>query len=369
MKEKKKLAFVNNSAKMMYNFRLNVMKNCVEGGYEVTVVATADFDVSLFSRYGIRFINIDVDPHGTNPLKDIKLMFQLRKIYLREKFDFIFHYTIKPVIYGEMAARMSKIPSISVITGLGQVFANEMVIMRLVERMYKIAFRHANEVWFLNNDDKNMFLERNIVDESKVRVLPGEGVSAKTFAPQFKHGKDFSFLYFGRLLPEKGIFQLVEAARQIHTQYPDVKFSLLGTFDELSEITPDLVATWEKEGVVQYLGQTMNVVPFLRETDCVVLPSYYREGVPRSLMEAAAMELPLIATDAVGCRDIVKDGVNGFLCKIKDVPSLVEAMKKILNMTKQERKVMGKAGRQMVLDNFEDQIIIKIYKNTLNKYI
>ena len=365
----KKLAFVGNSAKMMYNFRISVMKNCVKQGYDVTVIAVEDFDVSLYEELGIHFLPITVDSHGTNIIHDFSLLNQLKRIYRRQKFDFIFHYTIKAVIYGEMAARRTKTPSISIITGLGQVFINDTHITRVVELLYKYSLRHAKEVWFLNDDDRQLFLQRKLVSIEKVRILPGEGVNTELFCPQEKQGKGFSFLYLGRLLAEKGVGDYAEAARIIHRHNPEVQFCLLGAFDSASEITPSLVDTWEQEGITHYLGETTNVIPFIREADCIVLPSAYREGVPRSLMEAAAMEKPIIATDNIGCRDIVKNGKNGFLCNVRDVKSLSHAMKKIIKLTPEERLAMGKEGRQLVLDKFEDGIVIDIYNHTLHRYL
>lgn len=367
--EKKKLAFVNNSAKMMYNFRLSVMKNFVAQGYDVTVVAVEDFDIALLKENNIKFVPIEVDSHGTNVFNDFGLFTQLKRIYKQQKFDFIFHYTIKTVIFGEMAARRAHIPSISIITGLGQVFISDTYVTHIVEMLYRYSLKHATEVWFLNDDDRQLFLRRRLASIEKIKILPGEGVNTGLFIPQKKEGKDFSFLYLGRLLVEKGVGDYAEAARIIHRSYPKVRFCLLGAFDSVSEITPHLVEIWEKEGVTQYLGETTNVIPFIKEADCIVLPSAYREGVPRSLMEAAAMEKPIIATDNIGCRDIVKDGKNGYLCNVRDVKSLVQAMKKMIGLSSEKRQAMGKEGRKLVLEKFEDSIIIDIYNKTLKKYL
>ena len=366
---KHKLAFVGNSAKMMYNFRISVMKNCVEQGYDVTVIAVEDFDIAYYTNLGIKFIPIEVDSHGTNVFHDMCLIYRLRRIYKKQHFDFIFHYTIKAVIYGELAAKLAGVPSISIVTGLGQVFINDTHITRIVELLYKYSLKHAKEVWFLNDDDRQLFLKRKLVSIDKVRILPGEGVNTTLFCPQEKQGKDFSFLYLGRLLLEKGVGDYAEAARVIRRHNKSVKFCLLGSFDSVSEITPSLVESWEKEGIMCYLGETTNVIPFIREADCIILPSAYREGIPRSLMEAASMEKPIIATNNIGCRDIVKDGKNGFLCNIRDVKSLSYAMQRMIQLTEEERHEMGKEGRKLVIEKFEDKIVIEIYNNTLTHYL
>ncbi len=365
---KKKIAFVGNSAKTMHNFRFGVMKSLVEGGYDVTVVAVPDFDTERYTSAGIHFIPIAIDCHGTKPLKDLSTLWQFLKIYRQQRFDLIFHFTIKAVIYGSLAARILGIKYIDVITGLGAVFINQTYVTRLVETMYKHVLRSARECWFLNNDDLQLFLDKHIITKDKIRLLPGEGVNTTHFAPIATEEKTFNFLYCGRLLAEKGVFEYAEAARIIRKKYPEVIVNLLGGFDESSPITPQIVQKWIAEEVICYLGETVDVIPYLTNATCLVLPSY-REGVSRSLMEAAAMEKPIITTDTAGCRDVVQDGVNGFLCTIKDVDSLCDCMEKMIHLAPEERKAMGAKGRQFVIEHYDEHIIIDIYHKTLQHYL
>lgn len=364
----KHLAFVGNSAKMMYNFRLGVMKSCVEAGYDVTVIAVEDFDIQRFTEIGIHFMPISIDCHGTHILNDLRSICQLYTIYRKRHYDMIFHFTIKPVIYGGIVARLLKLKHIDVITGLGMAFINRTIVTRLVERLYKFSLHSALEGWFLNEDDRQLFLQSHLLSEKKARLLPGEGVDTTLFTPQTSVSPTFTFLYLGRLLWAKGVGEYVEAARIIHRQYPETVFNLLGGFYSATDITPTTIKKWETEGTIRYLGETNNVIPYLADADCIVLPSY-REGVPRSLMEAAAMEKPIITTDMVGCREVVKDNINGYLCKVKDTKSLSLCMNKMLNLSEQERTAMGQRGRQLIVEQFDERIIIDIYHKTLQHYL
>ncbi len=365
----KKIAFVGNSAKTMYNFRFGVMKSCIDAGYDVTVVAVHDFDTTYYTRAGIHFVPITIDSHGTHIWNDLSSLRQLYKIYRQQHYDLIFHFTIKPIIYGSIAARLLKVKYIDVITGLGIVFINQTYITKLVERLYRHVLQAACECWFLNTDDRQLFLHKRLVAAAKTRLLPGEGVNTTLFTPTTNISSDLSFLYCGRLLAEKGVCEYAEAARIIRTKHPNVTFNILGGFDASSAISPHTIQQWVDEGIITYLGETTNVITYVTNTSCVVLPSSYREGVPRSLMEAAAMEKPIIATDTAGCRDVVQDGVNGYLCKVKDVDSLVACMEKIIALNPAERQAMGKKGRQHILENYDERIIIDIYHKTLQHYL
>ncbi len=366
---KKKIAFVGNSAKTMYNFRFGVIKSCMDADYDVTVIAVPDFDTTRYTNAGIHFIPITIDSHGTHIWNDLSTLRQLYKIYRQQHFDLIFHFTIKPVIYGSIAARLLKVKYIDVITGLGIVFINHTWITKVVERLYKHVLQAACECWFLNDDDRQLFLHKRLITPNKTRLLPGEGVNTTLFTPTTNTSPDLSFLYCGRLLVEKGVCEYAEAARIIRTKYPDVTFNILGGFDTSSAISPHTIQQWVDEGIINYLGETTNVIPYVANTSCVVLPSSYREGVPRSLMEAAAMEKPIITTNTAGCRDVVREGINGYLCKVKDVDSLVACMEKIITLTSQEREAMGQKGREFIVKNYDERIIINIYHKTLHQYL
>lgn len=364
----KKIAFVGNSSLTMHNFRINLLRDMVKQGYQVVVIAPKDSDTTAFKSQKIKFISIDVDCKGMNPFRDVKLIFQLRKIYLHENFDFIFHYTIKPVIYGSLAAALANKKSISVITGLGYTFIKAGTINKLAVLLYKFSLNIPTEVWFLNNDDRDMFVQKKIVNPGKTRVINGEGVNLKLFHHQHKHHSKFSFLFIGRVLWDKGIGEYVEAARILKKKYPDVEFQILGALGAANPaaISPECMDNWEEEGIINYLGETSKVIPFISNASCIILPSY-REGISRVLLEAAAMEKPIVTTNVTGCKDIVEHNRSGYLCEVRNVDSLVKFMEKMILLSVEERQNMGIEGRKIVLEKFDEKIIIKEYHDKLKE--
>ncbi len=361
-----KIAFIGNSSLTMHNFRINLLKDMIKSGHKVVVIAPKDSDTTAFKSQKIKFIPIDVDCKGINPLKDIKLAIQLFKIYKKEKFDFIFHYTIKPVIYGSIAAGLAKIRHISVITGLGYTFLNEGFINKLVIRLYRFSLKNSLEVWFLNSDDQELFIEKRIVKQNKAKIINGEGVNLSIFHPQHKSHKKFSFLFIGRVLWDKGIGEYVKAAKILKKEFPDVDFNILGSLgaSNPAAIPVEKMDEWENEGIITYLGETSKVVPYIANASCIILPSY-REGISRVLLEAAAMEKPIITTNVTGCKDIVEHVRSGFLCKVRDVEDLAMHMKKMINLSDEERNKMGEEGRKIVMEKFDEKIIMKVYHNKL----
>lgn len=369
MMKKRKIAFVGNDAVSMMNFRLGVMTALTQE-YEVVMVTPHNCDLSPLKDTAIRFIPIEVDRKGTNPFKDYRLYRTLKALYRSEQFDFIFHFTIKPNIYGSMAAAALGINHIAIVPGLGYTFIKRNWLFHLSCAMHKYALCKTNEVWFLNQDDSDTFTRWKLITHEKARVIPGEGVNTDFFCSHGAPEQPFVFLHCGRMLRSKGVELFVQAARVLKHDYPDVRWQLLGPFDADN---PDAIGLmemekWVRSGVVEYLGVTTDVRPFLERCSCLVLPSYYMEGVPRSLMEAAAMERPLIASNTVGCKDVVVDGENGWLCEKKSLDSLVQAMRRILEVSPEQLVAMGKAGRERMIAHFDERIIIDIYKKALKAY-
>ena len=340
-------------------------------GYKVVTVGPADPYSLKLAEMGCEVIDMPMAAKGVNPGEDLILLGQLRDLYKTIKPDFIFHYTIKPNIYGSVAARLAGISSIAVTTGLGYTFINDNWVARVARLLYKAAFLSPKEVWFLNEDDRQAFLQNRLVAPEKAVLLHGEGVNTTHFCPQpalLADGKT-RFLLVARMLWDKGVGEYVEAARQVRKKHPDAVFQLLGEcgLPNPSVISREQMAEWEHEGVIEYLGTTMDVRPYLAQADCLVLPSY-REGVPRTLLEAAAMGKPLIATDAPGCRDVVIDGETGWLCPVKNAEALAGCMVQLLAMPVADRQVMGMAGRQFIVANFDEQKVVAHYLTTLARY-
>ncbi|KZW95464.1 glycosyltransferase family 4 protein [Aeromonas veronii] len=368
----KKLVLVVNTAWCMFNFRYGLLNRLIHDGYQLTIISARDEFSDKLRAMGCEVIDILIAAKGTNPLQDLKLINTLYQLYQKIAPDFIIHYTIKPNIYGSLAAKWAGIPSIAITTGLGYTFVNDNLVAKVARCLYKLAFHFPKEVWFLNEDDRQVFLKHQLITENKAVLLHGEGVDLMHFAPQSKVDNDgkMRFLLSARMLWDKGVGEYVEAARIVRQKYPQAIFQLLGACDVAnpSVIKREQIAKWEQAGLVEYLGTTSDVRPIIANADCVVLPSFYREGVPRTLMEAAAMSKPLITTDNVGCRDVVLPDQTGYLCPVKDAAALAACCEKIIVMSPEARAEMGAAGRCFMRDTFDEQLVIEQYLATLKKY-
>ena len=370
----KKIAFVGNTSFSIYKFRLGVIKSFISDGYDVYVIAPVDEYSSLFEKEGIKYIPINIESKSKNVLTDLKTVINLSKIYKSNKIDFIFHYTIKPIIYGSFAARLCKIPTIAVTTGLGYTFQSQGFFNWFIIQLYKAALSNVKEVWFLNSHDKEKFIESEIVKENKTFILPSEGIDTSFYTPQKKKDniKTFKFLLLSRLIKGKGIEEYIKAANKLKKKGLDIDCQLLGKVEaEESIISVPLkeVMKWHNKGTITYLGEYIDIREYIANCDCVVLPTYYMEGVPRCLMEGMSMERPIITTDNVGSNELIIDKVNGFKCESKNVTSLTEKMEKMYSTSIEDRIIMGKNGRQRILDLFDENRIIQIYKEKIKKLI
>lgn len=355
----------------MYNFRRSLLCALIRAGYRVTVLAPSDDTFRpLLEAAGCAFVPVEIQAKGINPYHDLKLCaslyFRLRKL----RPDFCFFYTIKPNIYGCMAAGLAGIGHIAVTTGLGYTFIARNRVAAVARRLYKFAFRSAQQVWFLNEDDRKAFLKEKLVKQEKTFVLPGEGIDTDYFdggryAPE---KAPVSFLLMARMLWDKGVGEYVAAARVLKKKYPDAVFRLLGFVgvDNPSAIPEPTIRGWVDEGVVEYLGTASDVRPYIAAASCVVLPSY-REGIPVSLLEGSAMGKPLITTDTAGCRDTVDPGASGFLCRVGDAESLAGAMEKIIRMPEVDRRRMGLCGRKKMEREFSAARIVGCYRAVLRR--
>jgi glycosyltransferase involved in cell wall biosynthesis len=365
---KKKILLVSRCAWTLYNFRMGLMQTLRQRGYTVMSGGGAgDGFEARIEALGVPFIPLPVDKKGINPGADMRLLSILYRWYRREKPDIVHHFTIKPVIYGSIAARLAGVPQIvNTVTGLGFVFMEENMawLRRLVEWQYRLALACAHFTFFQNPDDFRLFLTRRLVRPQRAGLLPGSGVDCALFAPRAEptHASSVctpSFLMVARLLREKGVYEFVEAARLVKQHYPEARFQLLGRRDERNPtvVSEAELKEWQAEGVVTWLGEVLDVRPFLAKAHVVVLPSY-REGTPRSLLEGAAMGKPLITTDAVGCREVVQDGVNGLLVPVKDAKALAQAMMRMIAHPVMQ-ECMGRAGRQKVEREFDERMVLE----------
>lgn len=355
----------------IYNFRRGPISAMLAAGHPVHVVAPDDEFAAPLAAMGCVVHRMPMAAKGQNPIEDLGLTLRLYRLYRQVRPAVIFHYTIKPNIYGSMAARFARIPAVSMTTGLGYVFIRESLTTRMARALYRLAFRHTLENWFLNEEDHRAFVDGGLVDLAKTRLLPGEGVDLSHFAkapwPAANTLPDdapapMRFLLIARLLRDKGVLEYVAAARELRTEMPHVTCQILGFADveNPTAISRAEVEAWQREGVIEYLGSTKDVRPQIANAHCVVLPSY-REGLSRTLLEASAMGRVLIASDVPGCRDVVNDGVTGWLVPARDAVALTALMRNVASQSQSVLTQMGDAGRAKVAREFDEQVVIAEY--------
>ncbi len=364
-----KIAIVLNTSWNIYNFRMGLINSIKENGHEVIAIAPKDEYTHLLIEAGCRFEEVTMDSRGANVFKDLGLIFELFGIYRKVKPDVILHYTIKPNIYGTLAASLLRIPTVNNVCGLGTAFLNKGLVSKIAMGMYKLAFRFPKLIYFQNNDDKTFFEEHALIKNNATQVLPGSGINLKHFtpAPGTQPNKKFTFLLISRLIHDKGIIEYIDAIKQLKQKGVEARFQLLGNKDTEHKrgISEELINHWIDTNIVEYLGSTDDVRPYIHQADCVVLPSY-REGTPKSLLEAASSAKPIVATNVAGCTNIVAHNVNGLLCNVKDANDLANKLETMANLPKQRLQEMGKESRKIVEERFDEQIVINSYMNTIS---
>lgn len=359
------VALSSNTSWYLYNFRKNTILSLIEQGYQVIAIAPKDEYSRKLSELGCQFVHVNIDQGGTNPIKDMQTLFAFYKIYKVSNIDVVLNFTPKNNIYSTLAASFNNTKSINNIAGLGILFVNESMTSKIARFLYKISQSKASKLFFQNEEDRKLFLEMKITTTVETERLPGSGVDLKRFtlSPSLDDG-NVRFLLIARMLYDKGIAQYVEAARSLKAKYGDkVELLLLGFLDvnNPSAVSKQEMQAWVDEGIVNYLGVSDNVESEIAKIDCVVLPSYYREGVPKSLLEAGAMGKPIVTTNNIGCRETVDDGINGYLCEPHSSESLLEKLELIVNKTHAERLAMGEKSRLKIEQAFDEKRVIAKY--------
>jgi len=364
-----KIGISANTSWYLYNFRKNTILALIKQGYQVISIAPKDdYSIKLI-ELGCEFIDINIDQGGTNPIKDIQTFVHFYKLYKKYDIDVVLNFTPKNNIYSTLAAHFNGVKSINNIAGLGILFINESITAKIARFLYKISQSKASMLFFQNEDDRRLFLDKKITTNIPTDRLPGSGVDLSRFilSPAPDNGT-VKFLLIARMLYDKGIQQYVDAAKHLKNIYGNkIEFQLLGFLDvnNPSAVSSADMKKWVDEGTVNYLGTSDNVELDIAKVDCMVLPSYYREGVPKSLLEAGAMGKPIVTTDNVGCRETVDDGVNGFLCEPRSSASLSEKLERMIIMTHAERLSMGEKSREKIQNEFDEQVVINKYINSI----
>lgn len=362
-----RIAIVINTSWNIYNFRMNFINTLLEQGHEVHTIAPTDEYTKYLVNAGCIHHKVRMDSRGANPIKDSALIFELFMIYRRVKPDFILHYTIKPNVYGTLAASMLKIPVINNVCGLGTVFLKENLVSAIAMFLYKVSFRFADKVFFQNKDDLNLFISKKLVPAGNVDLIPGSGIDLERFSPiDFKRNEKFTFLLISRLITDKGVLEYIAATKKLKKDGIDARFQILGAMDPEHKrgIKKEVINEWISSGTIEYLGTTDDVRQFISNADCIVLPSY-REGTPRTLLEAASSSKPIIATDVPGCNNVVEHNFNGLLCKLKDSDDLAEKMRLMASLEDDRLRFFGTNGRAKVEAEYSESLVIEKYLKTL----
>nr|WP_236643677.1 glycosyltransferase family 4 protein [Sphingorhabdus soli] len=337
-------------------------------GWTIVVCAPNDRDSEAqLARLGIRFVPMPIDAKGLSSIADLRTFLAYRDIMRTVRPDAFLGWTIKPNIYGGLAARSLGIPAIANISGLGTAFIRDNMLTKVVSGLYRFGLARARTVFFQNATDRDLFVERSMVRERQTCLLPGSGIDLARFATAEPDLREKGhFLMIARLLGDKGVREFVAAARLLKARGLRARFGLLGFLDVANRtaITRSEVDAWVAEGLIDYHPPVEDVRAMIATADAVVLPSY-REGTSRVLLEACALARPVIATDVPGCREIVDDGVNGFLCAARDPVSLAAAMEKLLKLDDGQWIAMASAARLKVEAEFAEQRVFDAYRVAL----
>ncbi|RYG10418.1 MAG: glycosyltransferase family 1 protein [Burkholderiales bacterium] len=369
-----RIAVVSNTAWYLSNFRLNLMLALKAAGHEVIAVAPTDGYAGRISAAGISFEPVPITGGGTQPLVEARSVVRLHALLRRRRVDLVLSYTPKGNLYSALACLPSGRPFVPNVSGLGRAFVRGSLVTVIARLLYRLTFRRAAHVFFQNHDDMRVFLEAGFVLPSRAERLPGSGVDLTRFTaqpPPSHAAGGLVFLLVARMLWDKGIGEYVEAARLVRLQHPRARFQLLGFLDVAnpSAISREQMAGWVSEGVIEYLGTSDDVRPFLAQADCIVLPSKYREGVPRTLLEAGASSRPLVTTDAPGCRDTVIDGTTGFLCVAGNAPDLADKLLRVMALSPHDRRLMGERSHAHIAAHFDETRVLDSYLGLIRKMV
>ena len=361
---KKRVLFLANHFITLYSFRKELIKRIIDEKHEVFLSLPKDKDNVYFSNLGCKVIETEIDRRGVNPLKDLKLLMTYKRIMNDVKPDIVFSYTIKPNIYGSMASN-KKYKQVCNITGTGATFLKDSILSRIVKILYRLSIAHSYKVFFQNTGDRDFFIKNRMV-KNNYEMLPGSGCDIEEHPyVEMKKDKVTRFLYIGRVMEVKGVKEFLCAAKAVKEKNNNTEFIIAG-WNEEDNITK-IVEEYAEKGYVKYIGFTKEINKWIGECDCVVLASHGGEGVPNSLLEACCMGRPCIGSNTNGIREVIDDGVNGFLFKPKDADDLIEKIEKYISLSFDERVEMGKKGREIVIKKFDRRIVIEKYIDEVEK--
>ena len=361
---KRTVLVLTNKISGLHSFRKEVIKAIVDAGYEVYISEPDDDErVKYFESIGCHILKTTFNRRGMNPVADIKLMLNYRKMIRQLKPVAVLTYTIKPNVYGGMACRLTHTPQLANVTGLGDAIENGGWLKKLTVNLYKIGLGKAKRVFFQNQSNRELCISLGVANDESV-LLPGSGVNLQHHVMQIYPPDEgiVRFLFIGRLLIDKGIEEYFAAARKLRAKYPNTEFQILGRVDgPYQQQLEELV----KEGIVTHYGETTDVRPYFKAVECTVMPSYH-EGMSNVNLESAANGRPAITTNVPGCRETVDDGITGFYVEAKSTESLAEAMERFINLPYSQKVEMGRNARKKVEREFDRQIVVDAYMKEID---
>ncbi|WP_434717422.1 glycosyltransferase family 4 protein [Lactococcus lactis] len=354
----KKVLFLVNHDYTVYNTRLEIVERLLKEGYQVHISSPDGVRIPELVTLGCHFHEISINRHGMNPLEELKLINTYKQLFKTIKPDVILGFTIKPNIYGAIAAQKFKIPFIANITGLGTAVEYKSWKQPIFVNLYKYAFKKIYKVYFQNTANRDFFLNYKILTEH-FTLIPGSGVNLNRFAEKsYPDNSVVKFAFISRVMKEKGIDQYLDTASYIRNKFPNTEFHIYGFCEQAYE---DKLKELQDKGIVHFHGMIKDIAGALENTNCLLHPSYYPEGLSNVLLEASAIGRPIITTNRPGCREVIDDGVNGYLAEQKDSKDLIEKVEKFLNLTQEEKNQLGHNARLKVEKEFDRQIIVEQY--------
>ena len=366
----KKIVISINTSWNIFNFRLNLLKHFQKQGYQIIALAPKDTFTNELTKHNIVFDTLEIDNKGNNPFNDLLLTRQYYSLLKKHNPDVALFFTIKPNIYGTIAAGLLGIPVINNVSGLGTTFIRENWISTIAKSLYKFSFKFSHKVFFQNEDDRELFIQNDLVDLKKTGVLPGSGIDLNKFSSSTLPN-ELHMLFIGRLLYDKGIIEYLTACKIIKEKYGDkIKFSIVGKIEETARLGISLrkMNEYTSKGIVNYIGTSDNIKTEIEKASVIILPSY-REGTPRTLLEGAAMARPLLTTKVAGCKNLVIENYNGWLCNAKDTSDLTKTIEKVILTDRQKLIEFGSNSRTFAEQNYDEQLVFNQYDKVLSKIL
>ena len=353
----KVLILANNDGGLI-SFRRELLEELVSRGHEVFCCTPEGTSVAVIREIGCKFIPSEMDRHGTNPFNEFKLISFYKKILKEIKPDIVFTYTIKPNAYGGMACADLGVPYVANVTGLGTAVENGGPMQKISLTLYKMGLRKAQKVFFQNTENRDFMVGHGVVKRN-YDLLPGSGVNLERYKLfEYPDGETVDFVFVARVMKEKGIDQYLDAAKEIRKRHPETRFHICGFCEQNYEETLKFLCD---NGTIIYHGLVSDMVSIYKMAACVIHPTYYPEGMSNVLLESCACGRPIITTDRSGCREIVDNGINGFVVKQKDSQDLIDKIEKFLALSWEDRRQMGLSGRGKVEREFDRQIVVRKY--------